>query len=155
MSSLWTPSGEHPVDRASQSGQPGREPHRPDRDATEDAGAEGTRSTPTGPAAGTAADDAEATGAEAVEAEMARVRGELLAVPAATVVANHAMGLYELAAIHLTAPEPKLSEASLAIDALAVVVEGVGDRLGEAAELLAQALDQIRQAYLQVRAQRP
>ena len=52
--------------------------------------------------------------------------------PASVVIANHAMGIYELAAIHLTAPEPKLPEAVLAIDALAALVEGLEGRLGEA-----------------------
>lgn len=124
MSSLWTPDGEHPVDPAADT-----------------------------PATGTEElSESEREQLDAMAGEMAKVRAELLSVPAATVVANHAMGLYELAAIHLTADEPRLAEASLAIDALGAVVSGVGDRLGEATDLLGEALDQIRQAYLQVRA---
>jgi hypothetical protein len=66
------------------------------------------------------------------------------------VIANHAMGVYELAAIHLTAPEPRLSEAVLAIDALAALVEGLEGRLGEAEHTLREALGQLRTAYLEV-----
>ena len=46
-------------------------------------------------------------------------RARLAEVPAQTVVVNHVMGLYELAAIHLGASPPRLGEASLAIDASA------------------------------------
>jgi hypothetical protein len=60
------------------------------------------------------------------------------------------MGIYELAAIHLTAPEPKLVEASLAIDALAALVEGLAGRLGEPEATLQEALLQLRTAYVEV-----
>jgi hypothetical protein len=89
---------------------------------------------------------------EAMQAEMAQVREQLLAAPASVVVANHAMGIYELAAIHLTAETPHLAEASLAIDALAALVEGLPGRLGDAEQTLADALLQLRSAYLEVRA---
>jgi hypothetical protein len=88
---------------------------------------------------------------EEMQAEMAEVRAQLLGAPASVVVANHAMGLYELAAIHLTAPSPRLPEASLAIDALAALVEGLGERLGEAEPTLSEGLAQLRAAYLDVR----
>ena len=88
---------------------------------------------------------------DAMRAEMAEVREQLLAAPAAVVVANHAMGIYELAAIHLTAAEPVLAEASMAIDALAALLEGLRGRLGEAEPTLIDALAQLRAAYLEVR----
>ena len=88
---------------------------------------------------------------EAMRAEMAEVREQLLSAPAAVVVANHAMGIYELAAIHLTAPVPKLPEASLAIDALAALLDNLRGRLGEAEETLGEALTQLRAGYLEVR----
>jgi hypothetical protein len=90
--------------------------------------------------------------AEALAAEMAQVRQQLLSVPAAMVVANHAMGLYELAAIHLGNQPPNLPEAQVAIDAYAALVESVGDRLGEDAATLRDALAQIRLAYVQIHA---
>ena len=88
---------------------------------------------------------------EAMQAEMAQVREQLLAAPASVVIANHAMGIYELAAIHLTAEQPKLAEAVLAIDALTGLVEGLEGRLGEAEPTLREALAQLRAAYLEVR----
>jgi hypothetical protein len=84
---------------------------------------------------------------------MARVRAELAATPVADIVANHAVGLWQLAVLHLT-PEgdeaPRLDEAGLAIDALAALVEGLGERLGHNAEPLRDALAQLRLAYVQV-----
>lgn len=93
----------------------------------------------------------EAAQLEAMQAEMDQVRRELLAAPASVVIANHAMGIYELAAIHLTAQPPQLAEAGLAIDALTAVVEGLEGRLGDAEATLREALAQLRAAYLEVR----
>jgi hypothetical protein len=64
------------------------------------------------------------------------------------------MGIYELAAIHLTASEPQLPQAVLAIDALAALVEGLEGRLGEAEPTLREALAQLRAAYLEVSRER-
>jgi hypothetical protein len=85
-----------------------------------------------------------------MQAELDQVRQELLAAPASVVIANHAMGIYELAAIHLTAPEPKLSEAVLAIDGLTALLEGLAGRLGDAEPTLTEALGHLRAAYLEV-----
>ena len=63
-------------------------------------------------------------------------------MPAEVVVTNHVMGLYELAAIHLGAAPPDLAEAALAIDAVACLVEGLGDRLGPDAATMRDALSQ-------------
>ena len=65
-------------------------------------------------------------------------------------VANHLMGFYELAAIHLSQQPPDLSEASVAIDALAGVVDTLPGRLGEAEATMRDALHQIRLAYVAV-----
>ena len=129
--SLWTPGGERPVggggaDRPAPSGPP------PAPEGSEDLSPE---------------DQARL---QEMQAELAEVRAQLLGAPAAVVVANHAMGVYELAALHLTAPEPKLTEAVLAIDALAALVEGLEGRLGEAEPTLREALAQLRAAYLEV-----
>jgi hypothetical protein len=62
------------------------------------------------------------------------------------------MGLFELAAIHLSAEPTHLSEAALAIDALGTLVEGLEGRLGEAEPTLRDALSQIRLAFVQVKA---
>jgi len=103
---------------------------------------------------GTSVDDLspeERSRVEAVVKEMAEARQRLLETPAATIVANHAMGLYELAALHLSQPEPDFAEATLAIDSLAALVDGVQDRLGDAGPTVQQALDQIRMAFVQVK----
>lgn len=83
---------------------------------------------------------------------LAEARQRLAEAPADIVVANHAMGLYELGAIHLSNLPPDLVSAALAIDALACLVEGLGERLGESASDLVNALATIRMAFVQVRA---
>jgi hypothetical protein len=60
------------------------------------------------------------------------------------------MGLYELAAIHLSSEPARLEEARLAVDALGALVEGLGIRLGEHSETLEAALAQIRLAWVAV-----
>jgi hypothetical protein len=87
----------------------------------------------------------------AMAAEMDQVRQQLASVPAAVVVANHAMGLYELAAIHLSSEPPNFSEAQVAIDSMAAIVEGLKGRLGENEPTLVDALGQLRMAYVQLK----
>lgn len=131
--SLWTPGGEHPVDRG---GRGGGAPSSP-----VDAG-------PAGPEL-SAEQQAEA---QQIAAELQQVRDQLGQVPAAVVVANHAMGCYELAAIHLSAQPPKLEEAQLAIDAFGALLGAVKGRLGPDETTLDDALAQIRLAFVQVKA---
>ncbi|MEY2626969.1 MAG: hypothetical protein RJB08_728 [Actinomycetota bacterium] len=88
--------------------------------------------------------------ADAAEA-LAESRQRLAEVPAHVVVVNHVMGLYELAAIHLSAEPPRLAEAALAIDAVACLVEGLEGRLGEEQSTLKMALDNIRLAFVQIK----
>jgi hypothetical protein len=131
--SLWTPGGEHRPEPEPTPAPPSSAPGAPAPPDLEDLSPE---------------DRAEL---EAMQEEMAQVRQQLLAAPASVVVANHAMGIYELAAIHLTADQPKLPEATLAIDALAALVDGLHGRLGEAEPTLREALSHLRAAYLEVR----
>lgn len=86
---------------------------------------------------------------EAIEA----ARRRLADVPAEVVVTNHVMGLYELAAIHLSSATPDLASAALAIDAVAYLVDGLGERLGSDAAALRDALANIRMAFVQIKAQ--
>jgi hypothetical protein len=81
---------------------------------------------------------------------MAELQEQLARTPAHVVVANHAFGLFELAALHLSLQPPQLDQASVAIDAMAALVEGVGDRLGEHARELTDGLAQLRMAYVQI-----
>ena len=62
------------------------------------------------------------------------------------------MGLYELAAIHLSAESPHLPDARTAIDAMGAVVDALEGRLGENEVVLRDALSQLRLAYVQVQA---
>ncbi|CAB4364466.1 unannotated protein [freshwater metagenome] len=88
---------------------------------------------------------------EAAEAAMRESRERLAEVPAEVVICNHVMGLYELAAIHLSAEPPSLREAALAIDAVACLLEGLEGRLGADAETLMNALLNIRLAFVQIK----
>jgi hypothetical protein len=88
---------------------------------------------------------------EEAEIAMRNARERLAGIPAEVVVSNHVMGLYELAAIHLSAQPPSLVEAALAIDAVGCLVEGLGSRLGPDSETLQQALSNIRLAFVQIK----
>ena len=126
MNSLWTPDGEHPIDQPEDTPAPSVEPLAQDLEPEE------------------------REQVEAMAREMAAVREQLASVPAAVVVANHLMGLYELATIHLSQQPPNLGEASVAIDALGAVVDRLPGRLGEAETTMRDALHQIRLAYVAV-----
>jgi hypothetical protein len=137
VSSLWTPGGEHPVgdrrdpdDAGGGRPRPGRAPDDVEDDVPE---------------------DAEDVDEAALRAQIDEARARVAEVPAEVVVINHAMGLYELAAIHLSAAPPDLTAAALAIDAFACLVEGLGDRLGPDVATLRDALAQIRMAFVQVK----
>jgi hypothetical protein len=124
---LWTPEGEHRVAR-----QPDTPP------ASSDAAPHDTP-----PPAG----DADQ---EALAAHLHELRGQLLATPVEVVVANHAYGLFELAAIHLSERPPALDQARFAVDALGALVEGLQGRLGDAEPSLVDALAQIRLAFVKI-----
>jgi len=88
---------------------------------------------------------------DAADAALRETRERLAEVPAEVVVTNHVVGFYELAAIHLSANPPRLADAALAIDAMACVVEGLGERLGNEAPVMADALSNIRIAFVQIK----
>lgn len=128
MSSIWTPSGERPVGRP--------EPDPSPADA---------------PVAAPGGMDPAQMSEEELRAEMAEVQRQLVSTPAAVVVANHCVGLFQLAALHLEQRPPNLDEAKLAIDALAGIVESVGPRLGEDERSLRDALASIQMGFVQVK----
>ena len=98
-------------------------------------------------------DEVSADQAAEIEAAMAEARARLAEVPAEVVVTNHVMGLYELGAIHLSSETPDLVSASLAIDAMSMLVDGLGDRLGDDAATMQDALANIKMAFVGVKAQ--
>jgi hypothetical protein len=130
--SLWTPDGERPVRRSPDAAAP--RPADPSRDdlSLDDLS------------------DEEREQAEALAAELAQVRAEVAATPAAVVVTNHLMGFYELAAIHLSQQPPNFAEATLAIDAFAAVLERLAGRLGESEATLRDARSQIQMAFVEL-----
>jgi hypothetical protein len=76
---------------------------------------------------------------------------QLAQTPAEVVIANHAFGLFELAALHLSRQPPNLDQAKLAIDALGALVEGMVGQLGEHEEQLRDGLSQLRLAFVQIK----
>jgi len=91
--------------------------------------------------------------------QITKMRAELLATPAIDIIGNHIVGFYELASVHLseaagatgTEKEDRLAQASLCIDAMASVVQGLGDRMGQHAQPLQAALSQMQLAFAQVK----
>lgn len=144
--SLWTPSGEHPVDRPGRSSTPPAD--TPRSAPSPDAGAGG----PEGPDLDDLTPEERAQ-VEAMTQQVEDARSQLLAAPAGPVVGQQSLQFYELAALHLSEPEPRLDDARVAIDALAAVVETLGPRLGPAETPLRQALNQVRMAYVEVASQ--
>ena len=164
MSSLWTPGGEVPISRSGggstsggggpEGGSPAPSAARPAVQSPDDAPPEVSDEEMSAMLGGVNLDDLspeEREEAERIMAEMAETQRRLAGMPAADVVANHAMGLYELAAIHLSQPTPQLADASVAIDALAALVGAVGDRFGENLPVLRNALSNLQSAYVQIK----
>jgi hypothetical protein len=97
--------------------------------------------------------DDEATGVEEPsDEELAALRGQLAQTPASVVVTNHCLGLWELAALHLSLTPPQLDQAAVAIDAMGAVVERLEGRLGDDEATLRDALAQLRLAFVQLKA---
>lgn len=134
--SLWTPDGEHEVPREA-----------PPSDTTE---SDATESGIPGAPSLEDLTPEELAQAEAMAAELSEARARLAETPSSMVVANHAMGLYELAAIHLSSEPPNLSEAKVAIDAMAAIVDSLPGRLGEHEETLKAARTQIQLAFVEL-----
>ncbi len=89
-------------------------------------------------------------------AAMRQLLRQLAAVPMADHVVRHVEGLLELAALHLNGFEdvpPNLPEAAVAIDAIAGIVEALGDRLGPNAQALRDLVSQLRLAWVEVQQQ--
>ena len=126
MSTFWTPSGERPIPKD----EPGAAPQAP-----------------AGPPMGTDGEEMD----EEMAAEFMAMQQQMLRTPAAIVVANHCIGLVELAALHLGQRPPNLSDAQVAIDALAGMIDAVGARMGENGPPLRQALNQMRMAYIEAK----
>lgn len=135
MSSIWTPGGEVPVDRGDRTG--GRTP---------------PSAAPQPPMSGPGGEELSPEQQAQMEAELAAMQQELVNTPASVVIANHAIGLFQLAALHLSVQPPNLEQGQLAIDALGALVEGLAGRLDEHEASLVDALTQLRMAFVQLKA---
>jgi Domain of unknown function (DUF1844) len=122
MSTFWTPEGERPIRRDP---PPAGDP------------------APSGP-------DGEELSPED-EAALTQLQEQLAETPVELVIANHAFGLFELAALHLSLQPPQLRQARVAIDALGALVEGMAGKLGEYERQLVEGLANLRMAYVQIR----
>lgn len=146
MSTLWTPDGDIQV---------GDDPIGTSTPNQSDDGTpNGTLKDPLSEANSIDLDDLspeERGRAEKAISELAKTREKLLEIPAETVVANHAMGLYELAALHLAHQPPNFSEAKVAIDALGALLDGMAGRLGMPEPTLREGLEQIRIAFVKLK----
>lgn len=140
MSTLWTPGGERPIRR------------EPEPTATGPGPSGGPGAPGRTGAQGGAGD--QALSEEETRARLAQLQEQLAQTPVEVVVANHAFGLFELAALHLSLDPPQLDQARLAIDALGALVDGLGARLGDHARELGDGLAQLRMAYVQINAAR-
>ena len=91
---------------------------------------------------------------------MRELHERLRATPVTDVIVNHAIGIWQVALVHLGVvtppgpdgelPAPDLASAGLAIDALAALVDGLTDRLGEGEEMLRDALQQAQMLYVEI-----
>jgi hypothetical protein len=138
MSSLWTPGGEHPVDRPgtdqSSSRASAPPPTRPPADEPE------RELTPE-----------ERAAAEEYARQVEEAREQLLAAPVGLVVGQQALQMFgDLAGLYLSLPDPRINDARMAIDALAAVLDSLGPRLGEAEAALRNALTQLQMAVVEV-----
>jgi hypothetical protein len=130
MSTIWTPGGEY-VPREEPPKQPTAPPAAP--------GGQGREPTE-----------------EEVKAALAEAR-RVLHTPVIEHIGGHAMALFELAALHLEREaatggqeKPDLAEAALAIDAMAALVEGLGEKLEPYRGQLDGALNQLRMAFVEL-----
>ena len=136
--SLWTPSGEHPVDRRDESPPaPSNDPRPPGADI--DDGPSYEDLTPE-----------QRTQVDEMNRQMEAAQARMLSMPAGVVVGQQAMQFYEMAALYLSQQPPRLDDARLAIDALAGVAEKLGSGLGEAEQPVRQALHQLQLAFVQI-----
>jgi hypothetical protein len=140
VSSIWTPSGEYRPDDA-----PPGDPASPPPGGTS-------------PVAG-----ADPEGAPITDEELEglrRVHEQLRATPAIDVVANHVVQLFQLALVYLgagaapadadAAPMADLVQASIVIDTMAAILDGLGPRLVEHEQTLRDALTQLQLLWVEI-----
>ena len=154
MSSLWTPSGEHQPSEPQGPGAGG--PQGPGGDDPRNPGIPDNQLDHQG-------DEREPTAEEV--AALREVHARLVATPVEDVIANHALGIWQLALVHLgvitppdvdgTPARANLPAAGLAIDAMAAIVDGLGNRLGVHEPVLRDALTQAQMLFVDLSSDPP
>jgi hypothetical protein len=131
VSSLWTPYGEEPVPPTGSDSPPAPG---------------GTGGPPGGPGGDPGPDDLDPE-------QMREMLARLAATPVEAIVTQFAVELQEITVLHLglAAERPEsLASAATALDAMAGLVDAVGDRLGPNAEPLRQAVAALRLGFVEV-----
>ena len=157
MSSLWTPGGEVPVDRtAPRVAEPtGDDGSAGPSDAAVDALAAMLDALPPDQRAefqqalGELSEEERQQYLERL-VEMADTQQRVVESPIGVMVGNHAVGLFELAALHLQQQPPNTAQAKVAIDAMTGLLGAVEGRLGEHEADIRAMLSQIQLAFVQV-----
>lgn len=147
MSSLWTPDGEHEVPPAGSG-----EPSGPGTADPGDASAETLRAAAA--AIGVdldSLDDQERAELAAELEQMMQVRREVANTPAAEMLTNHMMRLFDLTTIYLEGDPPAFADAATVIEAFRALLEALGSRLGESEEVLTEALGQLQMLFVRVK----
>jgi hypothetical protein len=136
VSTIWTPSGEYRPDDGPEGPDAQPPDHGPDR------AQEGAEITP-----------------EELEA-LGRLHEQLRATPAVDVIANHVVQLFQLAFVYLgagagpanddAAPAADLVQASIVIDTMAAIVDGLGPRLVDHEQTLRDALTQLQLLWVEI-----
>lgn len=163
MSSLWTPDGERPIAPSS----PRSGPDTPESGtggqgvASGDTETSGEGSTHVSEALRSAASQLgidldsmtsdDIAQLETEMAEMMRARQEMAQTPAADMVANHMMRLFDLTLIYLEAEPPRFTDATTVIESFRAILDHAGDRLGSHAQLLRDTLNQMQMVFVQVK----
>jgi hypothetical protein len=137
VSSIWTPSGEY---------QPAEEP-RGAEPGTPESGSDVTPG------------DGGPVTPEELEA-LRRLHEQLRATAAVDIVANHVVQLFQLALVYLgagaapedaaAAPAADLVQASIVIDTMAAIVDGLGPRLVQHEQTLRDALTQLQLLWVEI-----
>lgn len=136
MSSLWTPYGEEPVPPAGAGSPP----------SGGGAGGPGGGPPGNGPPGDLSPEDIDPE-------QMREMLTRLAETPVEGIVTQFAVELQEIAVLHLglAAERPEsLAQAALAVDAMAGLVDAVGDRFGPNAEPLRQAVAALQLGFVEV-----
>jgi len=136
---IWTPRGEHEVSReAADTQQQAPPPNQP------------PNSQPPSPSPTAQDPQVDPQAQREYEQQLAEIRQNILETPIELILAQHFLGLSEIAVIHLSEANPNLESARLVINAMNGIVSATQGELGDAEEALQLALHQVQMEYVKV-----